>query len=187
LKPARVQPILRGMKRGFLLALLALLCGVAACRNSESSPAPVPPAEAPPSSRAQPRLPELILWLGPEELKTEIAMTQSQIQTGMMFRTGMAENEGMLFVFGAPHRAAFWMKNTSVPLSAAYIDPEGVILEIHDLHPHDTNSVQATTDQVQYVLEVNQGWFKRKNLGPGTVIRTELGTFRETFFEKRKP
>jgi uncharacterized membrane protein (UPF0127 family) len=69
-----------------------------------------------------------------------------------------------------------------VPLSAAYISPDGTILEIVDLHPHNTNSVEAATDQVQYVLEVNQGWFKRHNIAPGAVIRTERGTLRGTFF-----
>ena len=112
---------------------------------------------------------------------TELALTGVQQQTGMMFRTNMAENAGMLFVFGAPHQASFWMMNTVLPLSAAYIDPEGVIAEIHDLEPHNTNSVSAATDRIQYVLETNQGWFKRHNIGVGTVIQTERGTLRQTF------
>ena len=62
------------------------------------------------------------------------------MQTGMMFRTNLAENAGMLFVLPMPQQASFWMKNCPLPLSAAYIDPEGVILEIHDLQPHNTNS-----------------------------------------------
>jgi uncharacterized membrane protein (UPF0127 family) len=94
----------------------------------------------------------------------------------------MAENAGMLFVFPGPHRASFWMKNTRLPLSAAYIDPEGVILEIHNLEPQNTNSVTAGSDRVQFVLETNQGWFDRHNIKPGVVIRTEQGSLRETFF-----
>lgn len=91
----------------------------------------------------------------------------------------------MLFVFPVPHQAGFWMMNTPLPLSAAYIDADGTILEIHDLEPHNTNSVVAHSDQVQYVLEVNQGWFKRHNLATGTVIRTERGSFRDTWFKGR--
>ena len=91
----------------------------------------------------------------------------------------------MLFVFSAPHRASFWMKNCPLPLSAAYIDPEGVILEIHDLQPHNTKSVMASSERVQFVLETNQGWFRRHNVTLGTVIRTERGTLMETFFGKR--
>ena len=100
----------------------------------------------------------------------------------MMFRTNMAEGEGMVFVFPMPQRADFWMKNTILPLSAAYIDPDGQILEIHDLQPQDTNSVTAATGNIQYVLETRQGWFKRHNIREGTVIATERGTLRKTFF-----
>lgn len=125
------------------------------------------------------------LWLGAEELVTELAVTGLQMQTGMMFRTNMEENAGMLFVFPQAHQAAFWMKNTFVPLSAAYIDPEGVILEIHALEPHNTNSVVAGTARVQYVLETPQGWFDRHNVHTGAVVRTEFGSLRQTFFRAR--
>lgn len=73
------------------------------------------------------------------------------------------------------------MKNTSVPLSVAYIDPRGVILEIHDLQPHNTNSVVAASDNVQYALETSQGWFERHKIQPGTLIRTEAGSLQQTF------
>ena len=110
-------------------------------------------------SAAQPKLQTMKLWLGQDELTAELALTAQQMQTGMMFRTNMAENEAMLFVFGAPVRASFWMKNCVIPLSAAYIDPDGTILEIHPLQPHDTNSVVAASDRIQFVLETRQGWF----------------------------
>jgi len=164
----------------FLGAALASGCGQA--------PAPTPPAPAAAvpagPTNAQPTLQTLNLWLGSEELKTELALTPVQLQTGMMFRTNMAENAGMLFVFGYAHQASFWMKNTTYPLSAAYIDPAGVILEIHDLQPLDTNAVVASSDQIQYVLEVNQGWFKRHNVTTGMVVRTERGSLRDTFFKR---
>jgi uncharacterized membrane protein (UPF0127 family) len=94
----------------------------------------------------------------------------------------MPENDGMLFVFQGPFRASFWMKNCPLPLSAAYIDPNGRVLEIVALHAQDTNSVVAKTGDVQFVLEMNEGWFKRHNIGEGTLIRTEKGSLRETFF-----
>ncbi len=132
-------------------------------------------------TKAQPKLATIKLWIGPEEMSTEMAVTEVQERTGMMFRTNMAENEGMIFVFPMPQRADFWMMNTILPLSAAYIDPDGQIVEIHDLQPHDTNSVRAATDNIQYVLETRQGWFKRHNIKEGTVIATERGTLRKTF------
>ena len=172
---------------------IALVTGlaVAGC-NQPSSPTPSPTAASiaqtvQPSSptKAQPRLQTTKLYLGSLELTTELALTGLQQQTGMMWRTNMPEMEAMIFVFPYAHQAAFWMMNTIVPLSAAYVDPDGTILEIHDLQPHDTNSVAATSNQIQYVLEVNQGWFQRNKIGVGTVLRTEQGTLRETFFRRR--
>jgi uncharacterized protein len=108
-----------------------------------------------------------------------------QQQTGMMFRTNLAETAGMLFVRPAPERASFWMMNCPLPLSAAYIDPEGVILEIHDLQPHNTNSVVSSSERVQFVLETSQGWFGRHNVTTGMVVRTEHGTLAHTFLRER--
>ena len=119
------------------------------------------------------------MWAGSEEMIAELARTELQMQTGMMFRTNMAEKEGMLFLFPRPHQASFWMANTVLPLSAAYISPEGTILEIHDLNPLDTNSVTAATDQVQFVLETNQGWFKRHNIQTGMLVRSERGSLQQ--------
>jgi len=130
---------------------------------------------------AQPKLPTLKLWMGTQEVSAELAIRPVEIMTGMMFRKEMGESEGMLFVFGQPHRAQFYMKNTLVPLSAAYIDPSGVIAEIHDLKPLDESSVPADTDQVQYVLEMKQGWFTRNHISTGAVIRTEFGALGDAF------
>jgi uncharacterized membrane protein (UPF0127 family) len=76
------------------------------------------------------------------------------------------------------------MKNTLVPLSAAYINPEGVILEVHDLEPHNTNSVVAASDRVQFVLETSRAWFQRHGVREGMVVRTERGSLQETFFPR---
>lgn len=135
--------------------------------------------------QAQPKLQTLKLWMGPKELITELALTPNQWAAGMMFRTNMADGEGMLFVFPQRTRAAFWMKNTYVPLSGAYIDPEGTILEIHDMKPLNETSIQAATDNIQYVLEVPQGWFARNGITTNMTIRTERGGLRETFFRGR--
>jgi uncharacterized membrane protein (UPF0127 family) len=138
----------------------------------------------PPATQAQPKLQTLKLLIGPEEVIAEIAITEKEVMTGMMHRTSMGENEGMLFVFGVPHQAAFWMKNTILPLSCAYIDPDGVILETHEMKPLDETSIQAATNRVQYVLEMNKGWFDRHNIKPGALVRTERGSLPETFFRR---
>ena len=152
--------------------------------SSATSPAPAGYPGLP--IKAQQRLQTIKLWLGAEELTTELALTSIQQQTGMMFRTNMLENEAMLFVFPYPHQASFWMMNTIVPLSAAYINPDGVILEIHPLQPHNTNSVEAASDQIQYVLETKQGWFDRHNVRTGMVVRSEHGPLKSTFTRQQR-
>lgn len=171
----------------FLMLLLAVaVCGGCAggC-NKPVSPATGPAASSSLPTAAQPKLQTMKLWLGAEEMIAELALTGEQMQTGMMFRTNLAENAGMLFVLPVPQQASFWMKNCPLPLSAAYINPEGVILEIHELKPHDTNSVVASSEQVQFVLEANQGWFGRHNVTTGMLVRTEHGSLMETFSGRR--
>jgi uncharacterized membrane protein (UPF0127 family) len=121
------------------------------------------------------------LYVGTEELMTELAMKPVEIYTGMMWRTNMPENEAMLFVFSSGEQRSFYMRNTLVPLSLAYIDPDGSILEIHDLQPRNETPVPSKASNVQFVLEVPQGWFKRHNIAPGTVIRTQRGELKNTF------
>jgi len=170
------------MKRVCLAAFL-IAGGVPFAGCSKPPPsAPALPAMPAIPIAAQPKLATIKLWIGPEEMTTEMALTELQEQAGMMFRTNMAENEGMIFVFPEPLRASFWMKNTVLPLSAAYIGPDGTILEIHDLQPQDTNAVLAATDNVQFVLETRQGWFKRHNIKEGVAINTENGPLHKVFF-----
>jgi uncharacterized membrane protein (UPF0127 family) len=132
--------------------------------------------------RAQPRLPTIKLFLDQQKLTAEIARAPQEIVAGMMFRTNLPPDEAMLFVFADTDRRAFWMKNCLVPLSIAFLDPEGVIREIQDRQPGDTNSVPTDSRRIQFVLEVNQGWFQQHALRVGTVVRTERGTLRESFF-----
>jgi len=133
---------------------------------------------------AQPKLPTIKVWLGDQELIAEIAREPVQITTGMMFRTNLLENEAMLFVFPDPAPKNFYMRNCVVPLSAAYIAPDGIILEIVDLQPGDEKGVPSQSSNVQFVLEVPQGWFQRHNLSPGALVRTERGPLLETFFRR---
>ena len=174
------------MKHVQTVALLtALFLGLGmGCENSTVTPPPAP-AVSTAAGQPQPKLPTLKLWLGPHEMLTELAITPEQKHRGMMFRTNMAEMEGMLFVFPGPHQASFWMKNTVLPLSAAYIDPEGVIVEIRELKRLDETGVTAASDNIQYVLETNRGWFERNGVAVGAVIRTERGSLRETFFRRQ--
>jgi uncharacterized protein len=184
---------MRYWKLGQTVALLALL-GIACGSSDRPAAQPEKKAAATASTNAfgsefptvaQPKLRTIKLWLGAEEMIVEVAATQKEITTGMMHRISIGENEGMLFVFPYPHQTAFWMKNTIIPLSCAYIDPDGVILETHEMFANDEKPIKAGTNRVQYVLEAREGWFTRHKVGPGVVVRTERGSLQETFFRKQ--
>ena len=161
----------------------ALLAGLLLAGGCDHTPAPPPPPNPYPGlpTAAQPRLPTIQLWIGAEKMTAEMALTEIQERTGMMFRTNVPENEGMIFVLDHPQQASFWMMNCPTPLSAAYIDVEGRILEIHPLNANDTNSVVSAAGNVQFVLETAQGWFDRHHVGAGTLIATEKGPLKKVF------
>ena len=136
-------------------------------------------------TQALPKLQTMKLWVGPEEMTVELALTAEQQRAGMMFRTNLAEDAGMFFPLPATQRASFWMKNCPLPLSAAFIDPEGVIQEIHQFQPHNTNAVVSSAANIRFVLETPQGWFGRHNVRTGMIVRTERGPLMDTFFGRR--
>ena len=89
---------------------------------------------------------------------------------GLMFRTDMAQQEGMLFVFQAPSQQCFWMKNTLIPLTAAFVADDGTIVNLENMQPQTTES-HCSTKPVRYVLEVNQGWFAKKGIKAGAKLQ----------------
>jgi hypothetical protein len=123
----------------------------------------------------------LKLYLGAETLDAELALSIKEISTGLMYRKEMDENRGMLFVYPYVSDVAFYMKNTYIPLSVAYIDPEGVIQEIYDMEPLNEESVPSKSDNIRYILEVNQGWFAKHGIEPGTLISSEKGDLPDLF------
>jgi uncharacterized membrane protein (UPF0127 family) len=99
----------------------------------------------------------------------EVARTDAERETGLMFRHSLADGEGMLFVFEKDQMLSFWMKNTLIPLSIAYIAYNGRILEIHDMKPQDLSPVRSGRS-ARYALEVPQGWFERAGIRPGDTL-----------------
>jgi len=99
-------------------------------------------------------------------VNAEIARTDAQRQQGLMYRKELKEDEAMLFIFERDQVLSFWMKNTLIPLSIAYVAHDGRILEIHDLEPGNLDPVSSSRS-VRYALEVNRGWFDRAGLTLG--------------------
>lgn len=102
-------------------------------------------------------------------IKAEVAASNAEREQGLMFREKLGQNEGMVFLFDAPSDVCMWMKNTLIPLSVAFLDDKGTIVNIEDMQPQTTNS-HCSKKPVRYALEMNLGWFKQKNLKPGTGI-----------------
>ena len=174
---------------GVVIALAAVSLLVVACNKPAAL---APPATGPAIDplrghllQAQAKLPTMKVWLGSEEMIAEICRAPVEIATGMMFRTNMAENTAMIFIFRDATPRNFYMRNCVVALSAAYIEPDGTIAEIIDLQPGDEVGVQSKTSNIQFVLEVPQGWFTRHNVKTGAVIRTERGSLMETFIRRQ--
>jgi len=119
-----------------------------------------------------PTLAAVSIKVGSAELLAEIARTETERERGLMFRTSLADGKGMLFVFDKEDRLAFWMKNTRIPLSLAYIASDGSIRQIVDLEPFSLASVEAERS-VRYALEVPRGWFDRAGVKVGDKV--ELG------------
>jgi len=103
---------------------------------------------------------------GPVLIRAEIARTPDEQQRGLMFRKSLADGRGMLFVFDREQILSFWMRNTLIPLSIAYIRSDGSILEIKDMIPLDENTVSSSRS-VRYALEAPQGWFDRAGVKAG--------------------
>ncbi len=118
----------------------------------------------------QPRLPTITLSIGDQKLAAEVADEPAERNTGMMFRKTMADGEAMLFVMDEAAPVNFWMRNTLVPLSIAYVNTVGIIMEIHDLQPLDETSVGSTFNNIGYAIEVPQGYFSRAGIYPGQSV-----------------
>lgn len=107
-------------------------------------------------------------------LNVEIANNDESRAKGLMYRKGLPENNGMLFCFDKIDYVNFWMKNTSIPLSIAYINDKGVIMEIFDMNPFEERITYPSNYKVKYALEVNMGWFSKNGIKPGNMIKEEL-------------
>ena len=136
------------------LAALALAAGTAAALAQDA-----------PQS-----LPKIRLNAGIHNIDAQLAQTPEQREIGLMFRASMPANEGMLFTFERPAQQCFWMKNTLMPLDAAFVDDGGAIVNIAHMKPQTLDG-HCSEKPVRYVLEMNDGWFAKRGIQAGTKLR----------------
>ena len=143
------QQILRG-------ALLACALLASSCVQAQEAP--------------QMNLQRVALSAGMHQIDAQVALNPEQRQVGLMFRKNMPQHEGMIFVFEQPTKQCFWMKNTLLPLTAAFVADDGTIVNLADMKPQ-TLDAHCSDKPVRYVLEMNQGWFSKKGIRAGTKLQ----------------
>ena len=119
--------------------------------------------------QAQLNLPRTLMSVGVHQIDAQVARTPQEHAIGLMFRKEMPPNEGMLFVFKEPSKQCFWMKNTLLGLTAAFVADDGTVVNLEDMQANTTDS-HCSSQPVRYVLEVNQGWFAKKGIKAGAKL-----------------
>jgi uncharacterized membrane protein (UPF0127 family) len=114
-------------------------------------------------------LPRIILHAGPHRIEALVARTDEQRGLGLMHRRDLPENEGMLFVHDEPVLTCYWMKDTPVALSAAFLDEEGAVVNVAEMQPQ-TEDTHCAAAPVRYVLEMNRGWFRERGIERGCKV-----------------
>ena len=120
----------------------------------------------------QMNLPRVKLAAGMHQIDAQVAATPDQRMTGLMHRKEMPQHEGMLFVFDYASQQCFWMKNTLLPLSIAFIADDGTIVNIDEMKAR-TEESHCSEKPVRYVLEMNKGWFAKKGIKAGARLKGE--------------
>lgn len=152
------------MKQTLRLAVLSLVLGLGLMG---AGPTATPPAAA--QGQAQPVLAMVTLQAGIHLVKAEVADDERKRAIGLMFRESLAPNHGMLFVFREKAGHCFWMRNTLIPLSIAFLDDDGTIVNIEDMAPRSEDS-HCPKRPVRFALEMEQGWFAKRGLAAGAKL-----------------
>lgn len=129
-----------------------------------------------PSAFAEMTFPSKKIQVASHELEVEIAKTPQQHAQGLMFRTQMGENEGMLFIFEGEQTRSFWMKNTLIDLSIGFFDKNGTLVDVQEMKsgkgiPESALKSYLSVKPAKYALEMNKGWFDRKKIKIGAKLR----------------
>ena len=123
-------------------------------------------------AQGQPILPKVELQADIHLIRAEVAADVGTRANGLMFRQRLGPNEGMLFVFQEKSAQCFWMKNTIIALSIAFIDDDGSVVNIADMKPMDEAS-HCSAKPVRFALEMDQGWFAKRGIRSGSTLKND--------------
>jgi uncharacterized membrane protein (UPF0127 family) len=110
--------------------------------------------------------------VGDQTVQMEIAVGMQEMQHGLMGRRDLKPEQGMIFVYEKPQQQSFWMRDTPTPLDVGFFDAQGVLQEIYPMYPFDETPVRSRSKELQYALEMNQGWFSAHGVRPGAKLDT---------------
>ncbi|MDR1282365.1 MAG: DUF192 domain-containing protein [Opitutaceae bacterium] len=133
----------------FALAGILALAGLAGC-NEKKGPETFFP-----------------IRVGNATARLQLAVTPSEMERGLMGRTDLADDDGMIFVYRAPRRMSFWMRNTPTPLDIGFFDTDGVLREVYPMQPYDETAVASRSRALCHALEMKQGWYRSRGIRPG--------------------
>lgn len=172
LRSGRMRPdfFFRPKCKRLVVSAAMIAMGIMGTTATARASEPLAPSTAPPiqdASSAQ--LPRMALKIGDRRVIVEVAADDASRSRGLMFRARLSADHGMLFVFPEAAQLCFWMKNTPLPLSIAFIDAQGQIVSLSDMQPHSLDTHCAIAPAL-YALEMTQGWFAQHGARPGTLV-----------------
>ena len=140
-------------------AALLLLGAAPGCARHEPAPAAVRTAED-----------WFPLRVGSRTIQVQVVVYPPEMERGLMFRRELGADQGMVFVYPEPIRMSFWMRNTALPLDIGFFNARGELKEVYAMLPFDETTIQSHDAQLQFALEMNQGWFQRNGIHPGAAL-----------------
>jgi uncharacterized protein len=111
-----------------------------------------------------------VVKVGDKSVRMQLAVRPHEMERGLMERRDLGRDDGMIFVYPRPQQMNFWMRNTPTPLDIGFFSPDGVLQEVYPLYPFDEKTVSSRGQNLQFALEMNQGWFRENGLKPGAKL-----------------
>ena len=111
-----------------------------------------------------------VIQVGDKPVKMQLAVKPREMEHGLMERTDLKPDEGMLFVYAGTQQMSFWMRNTPTPLDIGFFTTDGTLKEVYQMQPYDETPVQSRSNELKFALEMNQGWFMKNQVKPGAKL-----------------